>query len=285
MDIRVLGSLRVANDGRLVDIKRRRERCLLGVLLLEANRGVPLDRLLELLWDGAPPSNARASLRTHISRLRSSLRQCDGGIVLSRTGDGYAAQLDATAVDAWRFRIFVDEARVARNLGERAHLLRSALAQWRGPVLGDAASAMVRARIGAPWEEARLSVVEAVIDADLARGHHSNVIGELTALGAEHPYHERFASQLMVALYRCGRQADALEVFNRLDRRLRDDVGIGAGQDIAALHQRILRSEATLSGVPTVPAWPAVEDPGGGTWSADPGGPSVGRADRHRGRA
>jgi len=208
----VLGRVEVEHAGRLIEVGRRRERCLLGVLLLEAGAAVPAERLAGLLWDDQPPDGVRSALRTHMSRLRALLDpDGDGGrgIALVHASGGYLARVEPGAVDALRFRTAVEQAHEVSGPRERAGLLRAALGLWRGPLLAGAASDRLRDRLGPWWAEARLAALEDAIEAELACGRHRELAGELSMLCREHPYRERFACLLMLALYRAGRQADA----------------------------------------------------------------------------
>jgi DNA-binding SARP family transcriptional activator/tetratricopeptide (TPR) repeat protein len=257
VEFRLLGRLEAEHDGQLVELGRRRERCLLGVLLLEPNATVPADRLVELLWDGDAPPSARANLHTHVSRLRARLDpDGDGGrgVRLPSRDGGYLVEVDPHRVDAHRFRGLVQRARGVP--AERVDLLRPALALWRGPVLADVASPRLRERIAAELTELRMSAAELVVDAELGAGRHRELIGELFTLGAEHPYRERLAGQLMLALYRSDRYADALMVYQRLRERLCDDLGVDPGPELRDLNAAMLRRDARLteSGPATSPA-------------------------------
>ncbi|HUN35083.1 MAG TPA: BTAD domain-containing putative transcriptional regulator [Trebonia sp.] len=260
VEFRVLGPVRVERAGQEVAIGRRRERCLLGILLLEAGHPVPKARLTDLLWDGDPPANARAALRTHLSRLRALL-DTDGepGLELVHTAGGYAALVEPQVVDALRFRDLVKQARGIAEPTERAEVLRRAVRLWRGPLLADAASDWVRERLEAPWAEARLAAVEDAIDAELASGRERELVGELNALCAEYPHRERFTALLMLALYRDGRQGEALTAFARHDAVVRGELGLDPGPELRELQQRILTADpALLAGrTPSLPAAPA----------------------------
>ncbi|MGC9666880.1 AfsR/SARP family transcriptional regulator [Planosporangium sp. 12N6] len=249
MRFRLLGHIEADHDGVPVPIGRRRERCLLGLLLLEPGVAVPAERLAALLWDDEPPATARAALSTHVSRLRRVLDPAgDGssGIRLVNRGDGYRADIDPDAVDAHRFRSMVERARALADPAERSALLREALTLWRGPLLADA-SDRLRARVGATLEQLRLTAMEERVDAELALGRYRPLLGELTALTAEHPLHERFTAQLMVALHQAGRPADALRVYETIRRRLADELGADPGPELRELHRRTLRGEVTAA--------------------------------------
>jgi DNA-binding SARP family transcriptional activator/Flp pilus assembly protein TadD len=277
MEFRLLGRVVAEHDGRLVELGRRRERCLLGVLLLEVGTPVPVERLLDLLWDDEAPDTARPSLHAHVSRLR---RQLDPGSVgawgvrlLSRQG-GYLVDVDPQAVDVHRFRSLVDRANAVAVPAERSALLREALGLWRGPLLADVASDRLRSRIGADLTERRLSAIELAVDADLAAGRHTDLIGELVALTGEHPLRERFTAQLMLALYRSGRQSEALDAYERLRARLADELGIDPGPEAQRRYTDVLRQDPGLR--PPAPAGPPAARP---AQLPPPVGHFTGRAD------
>ena len=249
MEFRLLGSFEVEDGDRRLTPARRHERVLLGVLLLEAGTAVPTDRLADLLWDDEPPARARATMQTYISRLRAGLDpDGDGahGFQLVRAGDGYAAQVDPEAVDALRFRALVERARAEDDAARRAGLLRRALELWKGPPLAGDASDLLRTRLIAPWQEMRLSALEAAVEAEMDDGRHGSVIGELRSLVAEFPYREHFTALLMLALYRAGRQAEALVAYQDARRALTDQLGVEPGSELRDLHQRILAGDREL---------------------------------------
>jgi DNA-binding SARP family transcriptional activator/tetratricopeptide (TPR) repeat protein len=257
-DFRLLGPFEVEHEGRLMQVGRRRERCLLGLLLLEPNTPVPTNRLIDLLWDGAPPATGRAGLRTHVSRLRSRLDP-DGngrlGLRLISRDAGLLAQVDRSLVDVHRFSDLVGRAGGA-DLPERARLLRQALALWRGPILADVATPMLRDRVGVELEELRRVSTEAMVDAELDRGHHHEMVGPLSAWVAEDPLRERLVGQLMLALYRSDRHTEALSVYQRLCTRLADEIGTSPAPPLVDLYAAMLRRDPELAAPPT-PAPPA----------------------------
>jgi DNA-binding SARP family transcriptional activator len=240
---RLLGPFEIM-AGEPVSIPRRRERCLLAVLLLELGRPVADDRLIDLLWDGAPPPSAASALRSHISRLRAIVDSDD--LRIGRQGQGYVAHADPEHIDAHQFQALVRQARTA-PMPARAPMLREALALWRGPVLADIGSDLIRDRMGAGLEELRLEALDLRIDADLASGQHRALIPELRELVAAHPNRERFAGQLMVALYRSERQTDALRVYKEYQRVLADELGLYPGPELRRLHEQILRGDPELN--------------------------------------
>lgn len=241
MEFRLLGTIEADRDGRPLRLGRRRERLLLGLLLLSAGRVVTSTRLTSLLWDD-PPASAALSLRVHVSRLRRA-----GVPLLIRRDGGYMMAVPKTTVDAHRFLDLVGRARETSDPARRADLNRTALDLWHGPLFADAATDHVRDRVGANLAEARLSCLEMTIDAELDLGEHNRVVAEATGLVAEHPMHERFTAQLMTALYRSGRQVEALEAYTRLRDRLTGDLGLDPGPQVQDLHTAILRQDPCLS--------------------------------------
>ncbi|MEU0884139.1 BTAD domain-containing putative transcriptional regulator [Lentzea sp. NPDC005914] len=253
LDLRVLGPLSVLVDGDPVEFGRRRERCLLGVLLIQPGQPVQVERLLDLLWDGRPPATGRAALHTHVARLRGHL--CRSGVGpevlrLCNGPDGYLVEVDPALVDAHRFRELVVRAQRHIDRAAAAALLREALALWSGPVLAGDAPDRLRDRVGGDLVELRLSAAELLVDAELAQGRHRELIGELTALAAEHPYHERFVGQLMLAVYRAGRQTEALEIYERFRVRLATALGVDPGPELNRLHLAVLRHDQDVVGAP-----------------------------------
>jgi DNA-binding SARP family transcriptional activator/tetratricopeptide (TPR) repeat protein len=239
---------------------RRRERCLLGLLLLEAGRVVPTARLFDLLWDGAPPAAARSLLQTHVSHLRRRLPR-PGGATLVTRGDGYLLDVDSTVVDAYRFRSMVGRARDLPDPTGRVDLLSDALALWRGPALADAATEPLRRRVCAGLTELRLTAIEDRAAAAMALGRHREVVDELHDVLAEHPLRERVAALLMQALYRGGEQGEALAVFGGIRSRLAEEFGLDPGEDLLKVHRSIVRRDHPVPGQPPQPRDPAPAPP------------------------
>ena len=246
MQFRVLGPLEVEVGGLPLPLRGRRQRALLALLLLSANEVVPDDRLLEDLWGDEQPSSGRAALRVRISQLRKALG--DGGRALLTRPPGYVLHVDPDRVDARLFERLA--AAGTRQLREgsaelAAMTLREALALWRGPALADFAYEAFAQPEMARLEELRLAALEERIDADLALARHAELVGELEALVATEPLRERPRGQLMLALYRSGRQADALASY-RAARRALDELGIEPGRALAELEGAILRQDPAL---------------------------------------
>ncbi|ACU34352.1 AfsR/SARP family transcriptional regulator [Actinosynnema mirum] len=242
LEFGVLGPLRVVADGGPIAIGRRGVRALLAVLVLEANRVVPIDELVDRLWGDEPPATARTIVHGYVSRLRKVLDAADpaGSARILTTPPGYQLAVDPWRLDHHRARRLISSAR-GKPATSRAPLLRDALRLWRGPVLADVPNAP-----GSDLAELRLVALEERAAAELELGHHLEVVGELRQLVAEHPFRERLVAQAVLALYRSGRRADALDAYQRFHRRLVDELGIDPGPDLRALHERVLRDDPAL---------------------------------------
>ncbi|NAS20368.1 hypothetical protein GT755_01560 [Herbidospora sp. NEAU-GS84] len=247
-EFRLLGPVEVWHGGGRIGLPRRAQRCLLGLLLLEAGRVVPVSRLLELLWDDDPPAHARGVLHSHVARLRGALdpdRTGSRGFRLLLRGDGYVAETDAGAVDVHRFRDLVGRAGLA-GPGGRARLLRAALAHWRGPLLAGAATDRVRDRLGAGLEELRLSAVESCVEAELECGRHRELLPELADLVRQHPLRERLIRAYMLALYRDGRRPDALAAYRRARGDFARELGLEPTGGLGEVHDRMVHADRSL---------------------------------------
>jgi DNA-binding SARP family transcriptional activator len=241
MDFRILGPLEVSEQERPLALGGIKQRSLLAVLLLHANEVVSSDRLIDELWGDAPPPTAAKSLQVHVSRLRKTL----GEQRLATRPPGYLLQVDTSELDLSRFERLAGEA-TGVEPSRAAEKLREALAMWRGPALADLAyEPFARIEI-ARLEELRLVVLERRIDADLADGRHAELVGELEALVAEHPLRERLRCQLMLALYRSARQAEALEAYRQARSVLSDELGLEPGGELRKLESAILRHDPAL---------------------------------------
>ncbi|WP_436499243.1 BTAD domain-containing putative transcriptional regulator [Actinokineospora sp. HUAS TT18] len=236
MEFRILGALEVRVDGREVPLPAGKHRIVLAALLLRANHVVSLGELIEYLWAGSPPAGARSTVQTYVMRLRRAFAPHE---LITTHRDGYTLTVAAGCLDLHRFRAAVEDADRAEG-AEAVALLRHALGLWRGPVLSDVPSEPLRAAAVLPLAEERLQILERVIDAELAAGRHAEVVAELRGLTAEHPLRERFWGQLMLALYRGGRQAEALAAYRTVHSRLRDELGIEPGDQLRDLHQAVL---------------------------------------------
>jgi DNA-binding SARP family transcriptional activator/tetratricopeptide (TPR) repeat protein len=250
MDFRLLGPFQVEHDGEPVVLgPRRRERCLLGLLLLEQGKVLQADRLLDLLWDGEPPGGGRAVLRSHISHLRARLKvyEHDQDAVGIRThGSGYSIDVAPDRVDAYRFQQLFARADRLVDPAARAELLRTALGLWRGPVLADVMSTQLRGRVAGELEERRLIAVERLAELDLQTGRAREVVAELAGRVAERPLRERLTELLMVAHVQSGSPAEASWVYHRFRERLADQMGLDPSAELRRLHERVLRQDTTV---------------------------------------
>jgi DNA-binding SARP family transcriptional activator len=245
MEFRILGPLEVWHRGGEVSLGGQRPRALLAVLLLHPNEVVPADRLIDELWGEESPQSASAALRVIVSRLRKTLPEN----VLTTRSPGYVLRVERDELDLHRFERLVDEGRSLRERGlaaEASERLRDALALWRGPALADFAYESFAQAAIARLEEIRLAAVGLRIEADLALGRHQELIGELEALVAEHPLREGLRSYLMTALYRSGRQAEALDAYQAARRTLVDELGIEPSPGLQELERAILRQDPSL---------------------------------------
>lgn len=250
----VLGPLAlVLDDGQVVAAGGPKQRELLGLLLL--HRGTPLsqDRLVDSLWDGRPPDGAEVTLRSHVSHLRRRLAESVPESRVETGPLGYALVTGAAAVDADQFQELLGRGQEAfglERLDEAADLLGRALELWRGPPWSGLEHVDAAVADAARLEELRLVAHEVLLAAELDRGRHREVVAEAEGLHARHPFRERFAGQLMLALYRSGRQADALEVYAATRERLAEELGLDPGPELQALSQSILRQDPSLAGEP-----------------------------------
>ena len=251
MEFRILGPLEVLVDGREVPLGGDKQRALLALLLLHTNRTLSNERLIDELWGERPPATAAKTLQVHISRLRKALEQESGddGAVITRE-HGYELRTDSDDVDAHRFERLVGEGRSELAAGRSGHacsLLEQALSMWRGPPLREFAYQRFAELEITRLEELRTGAMEELIEAKLALGRHREVVGELESLIAEQPYRERPRAQLMLALYRCDRQADALQVYQDTRRKLVDELGIEPGERLRELERAILAQDPSLA--------------------------------------
>ena len=245
VEIQILGPLEVVEDGRLVVMGAPKVRALLAVLLLHRGEVVSTDRLVDALWGERASPTAAKTVQVYVSNLRKALGD---GLVVTE-GRGYVLQAEPGQVDVDRFEALVAQGRRALEQGDAltaAAVLREALGVWRGPALADFAYERFAQSEIARLEEGRLAALEDWIDADLALGEHARLVGELEALVREHPLRERLRGQLMLALYRSGRQADALQAYRDARRELLDELGLEPGRGLQELEQAILVHDPAL---------------------------------------
>ena len=253
MEFRILGPLEAWDEGGEVSLGGPKPRALLAVLLLHPNEVVPADRLIDELWGEDSPERAAAALRVNVSRLRKALPQD----VLTTRSPGYVIRVEPDDLDLHRFERLVEEGRglLARGLAaDASERLGEALSLRRGPALADFAYESFAQTAIARLEEIGLAAVELRIDADLTLGRHDELVGELEALVAEHPLRERLRRYLMTALYRSGRQAEALEAYQDARRVLVDELGVDPSPALQELEQAILRQDPSLDLETTAPA-------------------------------
>jgi YVTN family beta-propeller protein len=249
IDYRLLGPIEAGVNGHVLDIGGRKLRALLVILLLSANEPVSRDVLVDRLWGEHPPAGAQHTLEVYISRLRKTLEPAAGGeVVLTRPG-AYVLRASGEHIDVRRFERLAGEGRralAANAPGQAATDLRAALALWRGAPLADVSDEPFAQVEIARLEELRAGVIEDQIEADLALGRHRDVVGELEALVAVYPLRERIRRQLMIALYRCGRQADALAVYRSARRVLAEELGIEPSPGLKRVERAILEQDVSL---------------------------------------
>ena len=276
----ILGPLEVLRSGRAVPLGGPRQRAVLAVLLLQANRVVSADRLVEDVWAGRAPEASVTSLQTYVFHLRRALEpgRPRGGAaeVLATRDRGYLLQVSRECLDAAVFEDGLAAGLAALEAGRHSQArerLGRALDLWRGPVLADLSDyAFIRAE-AARLDELRLAAWEGRIEADLALGRHGAVTAELERLVGEHPLRERLHGQLMLALYRCGRQADALAAYRRVRDLLAAELGIDPGGPLRRLHASVLAHDPALDWNGSRPAAPEGHPAGVGTPAPRPPGP------------
>jgi DNA-binding SARP family transcriptional activator/streptogramin lyase len=244
-EFRILGSLEAVDGGRPLALGGSKQRALLALLLLDANRVVSRDRLIDELWNGAPPESASTALQVHVSQLRKIL----GRETIVTQAPGYMVVVEPGALDLDLFERLVRDAR-GHGAETAAERLRQALALWRGPPFADLDESFARAE-RAQLEERRAAALEQRIDADLELGLHAELVPELERLVREDPLRERRRAQLMLALYRSGRQADALDTYRSGRRLLADQLGLEPGGELRQLEKAILEHDPAL--VPPAP--------------------------------
>ena len=242
MRIRLLGHLEASVDDHPVSLGGSKQRAVLAMLGLEANRLVSAERLIEGLWGEEPPASAAKMVQNYVWRLRKALA-ADGGAEIVTRGRAYELLIDRELVDALRFERLVGEA----TRGAPGDAARQALALFHGDPLADISDEPFAGAEIRRLEALRLTAAELAIDADLAEGRHQEVVGEIDALLAENPLRERLHAQRLLALYRCGRQADALAAYRDARRALVEDVGIEPGPELQRLHAAILRQDPSLA--------------------------------------
>jgi DNA-binding SARP family transcriptional activator/DNA polymerase III delta prime subunit len=242
----VLGPLQVIDDARPVPIPSAKQRMLLATLVLRAGELVTIDELAEAVWGDALPADPRRAVQTYVTRLRKLL---SGSKLLQSRPQGYVLAVARHETDQGRFELLLERASDAAGKGDRAseaEVLRQALALWRGVPLADVPSALLHRIVVARLAEQRLDALQRRIDADLALGRHGELVAELRSLTDRYPLRERLWAQLMIALYRSGRQADALDAYTRARERLVEELGIEPASELQQLQRAILTSDPAL---------------------------------------
>ena len=253
IEFRILGHLEALDEGRVVTPRGTKQRSLLALLLLHANETLSTDRLIDELWGEHPPTTAAKTLQVHISHLRKTLAgetgNGSGDIIVTRD-HGYELRLDPEHLDSHQFELLVAEGRseLAQGRPERAvRALERAFSLWGGPPLADVAYEPFAQREVARLADLRTAALEQLVEAQLELGRHEEVVPQLEALISEHPYRERLRAQLMLALYRCDRQADALQAYHDARRILVEQLGIEPGEHLRELERAILAQDPALS--------------------------------------
>lgn len=262
----ILGTIEVRRDGAPIDVGHAMQRRVLAALLVDADRAVSADALVDRVWGDTEPANDRRKLYGYLSRLRHALA-ADGTAITRERGGGYRLAVEPSAVDAHRFRELSDRARKAGGDVQAEALWREALALWRGSAFTGADT---------PWFNAqrhlldgeRLAAELELVDVRLRLGQHHGLVSELTARAEAHPLDERVIGQLILALYRCERQAEGLEAYERARRRLADELGVDPGGALRRLYERILTGDPQLA-APRSAAPPATTNPAATTNPTD----------------
>lgn len=251
---RVLGSLEVAVKGRPVMLPTGKQRVLLASLLVDANASVPVESLVDRLWGSSLPARPRSALHSLLTRLRQSLDADGAGLAetVRTSASGYCVRIRPDQLDLLRFRDLLTESRRLAGEGDleaERRVLADALALWRGDPLADVRSDALERDIVPALTEQWIRAVERYHDVCLLLGRHEEIIGELRILTGRYPFHERLWYQLMLALHRCGRRGDALEVYARVSGLFRDQMGMDPGSELSGLQLAILRADAVPAGI------------------------------------
>jgi DNA-binding SARP family transcriptional activator len=247
MDFRILGPLEVHGEHGAIPVPGNKPRAVLAVLLLHANQPVSAERIALALWGEDAPAGAVKTVHVNVSRLRKAL---GAGEILKTSGAGYCLSVRQGELDADRFEELVEDGRrklAGGQVEEAGIVLRKALELWRGPPLADLAFEPFAQVEIARLEEEQQTALETRVEADLAAGRHAELVAELRRMVAKHPARERLAGHLMLALYRCGRQSEALEAYHEARQRLADEAGVEPGEELHALQDAILHHDPALA--------------------------------------
>ncbi|GAA3066756.1 AfsR/SARP family transcriptional regulator [Streptosporangium carneum] len=243
MEFRILGPLGIAHDGNELRVPAGKPRLLLAMLLCHPNEPVPAERLVDALWGASPPKSAGDNLRVYVSQLRKAMGDSTR---IVREPRGYALTVEPGELDAHRFEELLTTARACADPARTGALLREALALSRDAAFADVEHADPIARMALRLEEQRAAAAEEAVEADLALGRDAEAVAELRCLVHEHPLRERLRAQLMIALYRSGRQAEALAAYQEARKALVDELGIEPGPALRDLETRILNGDPAL---------------------------------------
>ncbi|QLH19367.1 AfsR/SARP family transcriptional regulator [Streptomyces sp. Rer75] len=249
LKFRVLGTIEIQSSGYTVRPKGTLQRALLATLLVSEGHLVPTKTIVDEIWGTEPPEGVENAVQAHISRLRrklSSLEPGAGELRLVTHPRGYRLVLDDGQMDALAFTQGYDRAKDIGSPAKTASAIRPLLALWGGPVFGGPVGGMYCQAAAARYEEARLVMLEKLYDCELDKSQHQQIIPELRDLLVTHPYHERMHQQLMVALYRAGRQTEALQVYRELSARLADELGLLPSPTMQAYERAVLEQNPGL---------------------------------------
>lgn len=250
VEFQLLGNISAHEGGTSVDLGRRHERLVLGLLLTERGRAVGAERLADLVWDGVPPAGARRTIQTYVARLRKALAPSGAEIVLC--GGGYRIEASDCEVDLYRFLAHLDAAAAEREPERQAHLLRTALELWEGPLFGSVGSDLARERVGAAFDEARLDAFARCAEADLAAGHPERALALLAPVALGPPVRERLIGLLMSAYHAAGRTTEALAIYQVARRGLVDQFGVEPGPELQRRYVDLLRATSVTIGAEAV---------------------------------
>ncbi|HEV2450674.1 MAG TPA: BTAD domain-containing putative transcriptional regulator [Streptosporangiaceae bacterium] len=248
LQFRLLGPLEVVADGEIVEIGSARQRIVLSMLLLQADQEVPLARLVDAVWADTPPTTAKSQIQTCVSALRRQLARRGASCPIVTRSVGYSILVSGQALDVDRFEQLASSGRVAAGelrLEEAVRNMRAALALWRGPAADGVESKLVQA-VATRLNEKRVSLLEECIELELSLGRHADLTGDLSELVNQYPLRERLRAQHMLALYRSGRQAEALESFREARRLFIEELGLDPGEELRGLEQAVLASDPAL---------------------------------------
>lgn len=288
MRFQLLGPVEALHGGHPISLGSPKQRCVLTALLLTPGKPLSTDQLIQCVWGDTPPPSARSTLNSYVARLRGALRQQDSAVEVVRRAGGYVLTVPADDVDLHRFRSLTAKARETGSSVEAEQILEEALGLWQGDPLSGIAGEWAEATRARLLQE-RLEAILDRVDHQLCAGDAGGLTAELRELTVEHPWDERLAAQLMTALFRCGRQAEALEHYETFRRSLAQEFGVDPGAALRRLHQAILCEDPELSGssAPILPAQAGAADGPRSEWTVQcqlpPAGPGfVGRLKQMR---